>query len=41
MLPLIEPDFGSDITAVDTTTLGDDDVQPFYPKDMEHIVVLM
>lgn len=31
----VEPDFGLDITAVDTT-LGDEDVQPFYPKDMKH-----
>ena len=30
----VEPDFGLDITAVDT--LGDDDVQPFYPKEMKH-----
>ena len=30
-----EPDFGLDITAVDTT-LGEDDVQPFYPKEMKH-----
>ena len=31
-----QPDFGFDITAVDT--LGDDDVtlQPFYPKEMKH-----
>ena len=32
----VEPDFGLDITAVDTTTLGDEDVQPFYPKEMKH-----
>jgi hypothetical protein len=34
----VEPDFGldiTDITAVDTT-LGDEEVQPFYPKDMKH-----
>jgi len=31
----VEPDFGLDITAVDTT-LEDDDVQPFYPKEMKH-----
>ena len=31
----VEPDFGLDITAVDTT-LGDEDVQPFYPKEMKH-----
>jgi hypothetical protein len=31
----VDPDFGLDITAVDTT-LGDDDVQPFYPKEMKH-----
>ena len=31
----VEPDFGLDTTAVDTT-LGDDDVKPLYPKDMKH-----
>ena len=31
----VEPDFGLDITAVDIT-LGEDDVQPFYPKEMKH-----
>ena len=31
----VEPDFGLDIAAVDTT-LGEDDVQPFYPKEMKH-----
>ena len=31
----VDPDFGLDITAVDTT-LGDDDVQPFYPKEIKH-----
>jgi len=31
----VEPDFGLDITAVDTT-LGDEEFQPFYPKDMKH-----
>ena len=30
----VEPDFGLDTTAVDTT-LGDD-VQLFYPKEMKH-----
>ena len=29
----VEPDFGLDITAVDTT-LGDEDVPPFYRKEM-------
>ena len=29
----VEPDFGLDITAVDST-LGDEDVPPFYPKEM-------
>ena len=32
----VEPDFELDITAVDTTLVGDDDVQPFYPKEMKH-----
>ena len=32
----VEPDFDLDITAVDTTLVGDDDVQPFYPKEMKH-----
>ena len=31
----VEPDFGLDITAVDTT-IGDEDVQSFYPKEMKH-----
>ena len=31
----VDPDFGLDITAVDTT-LGDDTVQSFYPKEMKH-----
>ena len=31
----VEHDFGLDITAVDTT-LGDEDVQPLYPKEMKH-----
>ena len=34
----VEPDFGLDITVITAidTTLGDEEVQPFYPKDMKH-----